>query len=103
MQHTVPKKRAVPAHVQVIDTAEMVLGWFDRYLRLDDPKPSIEACGKLARDFQVAANRHRNAEIERDGPVPLESLKDVSPAAVLGEKAARFRDAALIEGRALED
>jgi hypothetical protein len=42
-----------------------IMGWFDNALGTDDPKPSVEACIKLARDFQIILSRHNNAELER--------------------------------------
>jgi hypothetical protein len=76
-----------------------ILGWFDNTLGTDDPKPSFEACIKLARDFQIILNRHNNAELERiaelEGrPVDPFEHKDVSWTEWEGKKIRKFKDAA---------
>jgi hypothetical protein len=76
-----------------------ISGWFSDELDRDDPKPSFEACIRLARDFQIILNRHNNAELERiaelEGrPVDPFEHKDVSWAEWEGKKIRKFKDAA---------
>jgi hypothetical protein len=76
-----------------------ISGWFSDELVRDDPKPSFEACIKLARDFQIILNRHNNAELERiaelEGrPVDPFELKDLSWAELEGIIIRGFVDAA---------
>ena len=84
--------------------------WFENALRSDDPKPSPGACIKLAREFQVIANRRNNAELWRqaecEGTVPQPSaLKDESWEDIESRMIRKFKDAAnqlLFEAEELE-
>lgn len=68
--------------------------WFSDALKSDDAKPSLAACEKLAREFQITINRQNNAELESCGSVPLPELKDVSPAEYLDRKVQKVISAA---------
>jgi hypothetical protein len=74
--------------------AETVQCWFNDFLQKDDPRLSLDVCRSLAREFRIIFNRHNNAELERRGPAPFESLKDVSPAAELDKRVQKVRAAA---------
>jgi hypothetical protein len=58
---------------------EMVRKWFCDALKSVDPKPSLDACGKLARKIQIIINRANNSEHESCGSVLLDALKDPDP------------------------
>jgi hypothetical protein len=83
-----------------------VLRWFDDALPATDPRPSTAVCERLAREFQIIANRQNNAELERHGPVPLILLKDVSPAEEMDKRVRKFMSVAnqlLVAANELED
>jgi len=76
-----------------------ISGWFSDALGRDHPKPSSEACIKLARKIQIILNRHNNAELEsiaelEDRPVDPFKLKDVWGAELEGKIIRRFMAAA---------
>ena len=48
-------------------SATKLRAWFGDVLDEHDPKPSIETCEKLARQFQTIVKRHNKAELERRG------------------------------------
>jgi len=76
-----------------------ISGWFSGALGRDHPKPSFEACIRLARRFQIILNQHDNAELERIAElegrrVDLFQLKDVSGAELEGKIIRGVMDAA---------
>jgi hypothetical protein len=67
-------------------SGQTVQKWFSDALKIGDVKPSLTACKKFAREFQIIVNRQNNAELESCGSVPLDALGDVSPEDYLNRK-----------------
>jgi hypothetical protein len=88
-----PRKQHRPHRSTVFPTSEELQRLFDDALRSDDPRPSLAAYKKLARQFQETVNRHDNAERERGGPVPLDELNDVAPGEEQDKRVRKFNDA----------
>jgi hypothetical protein len=67
-------------------SGQTVQKWFSDALKSGDVKPSLTACKKFAREFQIIVNRQNNAELESCGSVSLDVLGDVSPEEYLNGK-----------------
>jgi hypothetical protein len=98
--------RAKPKIAQrnILASGQTVQKWFSDALKINDVKPSLTACKKFAREFQIIVNRQNNAELESHGSVLLE-LGDVSPEEYLNRKVQKVVSAAdqvLVAARDLE-
>jgi hypothetical protein len=74
--------------------AETVSIWFCDALKKDDPKPSLDACEKLVREFQSILNAQNNVQLERDPGLPLWFPREWSPQEAAEKEKQKLRRAA---------
>jgi hypothetical protein len=79
--------------------------WFCHALKNDDPKPSLDACEMLVREFQSILNAQNTEERERDPKLPPWYPMEISEEQIIEKLKARFMSLAnqlLVESEELE-